>query len=421
MKFPAPAKLKSRLLLIPALVAACVLLPAITLHATQSDSLWDFSIGSQHLATINSPEGQLQIRVNGDMLVNQQESDIKEIDGKATIVERSGGQTRRIEFGNDGQHQLQRRYWLNGDEHAFDADAKKWLARVLPTMLRESGIDAEKRVARLFRQGGAELVLAEIGQINDSNSRSHYISLLARSGELSESQINRLIASTGKIDSDFELRKTLQSVVEQQKLNSEAQVAVLNLCANKIDSDFERRTLLQAISGRLLQDEAVTSAWQRAVEKIDSGFEARSAIISLAGRDDLNATQLNAALRASNKIDSDFEHRVALEALAKHARKGDAALVGNYLKSTEKISSDFERRVALMALIKKAELDHAGYGQLLHSLRDMGSDFEVCSVLKEVAKSLPNDQELIAQYHKVANNLGDFERQQAEKALSRYN
>lgn len=419
MKLTAPAKLKSKLLLIPAIVAACVLLPAITLHA--SDSLWDFSIGNQYLSTLNGPTGQLQIRINGEMVVNQQESDIKEIDGKATIIERQGEKSRRIEFANDGQHQLQRRYWLNGAEHAFDADAKQWLARVLPTMLRESGIDAQKRVARLYKQGGADLVLAEIEQIDDSFARGTYISLLAGSGELNETQVNRLIAASGKIDSDFELRKTLQSVVERQNLQREAQIAVLNLCASNLDSDFERRTLLQAIGPRLLQDDGVTSAWQRVLEKIDSGFEARSAITSLAERDDLNATQLNAALRASSKIDSDFEHRVALEALAKHARKGDATLVGNYLKSTETIDSDFERRVALLALVRQAELDHAGYGQLLHSLHDMGSDFEVCSVLKEVAKSLPKDQELIAQYHNVANNLGDFEREQAEKALGRYN
>ncbi len=423
MKLSAPPFLKSRLLLIPALAAACVLLPAITLHATQSDSVWDFSFGNQHLSTFNSPSGQLQIRINGDMIVNQQESDIKQIDGNASITERRDGQTRRMEFANEfssnSEHQVQRRYWLNGQEHAIDADARQWLARVLPVMLRESGIDAAKRVARLHKQGGAERVLAEIEQISDSSSRSLYISLLAGAGELNAAQLDRLIRASSKIDSDFELRNALQALVEQQKPGSAAQVALLNLCADNIDSDFERRSLLQAISTRLLPDEAVTHAWQRAVEKMDSDFEARNAITSLAERPDLNPAQINAALRASGRLDSDFEHRLALEALARHST--DATLAGSFLKSAEKIESDFEHRIALVSLLKEGKLDSVAYGQLLHNLLGMESDFEVCNVLKEVAKSLPKDQALISQFRHVASNLGDFERQQAEKALSRFN
>lgn len=414
-----------RLLLLPALIVAAVMLPAITLHATHTDGFWDsglsFSIGDQSSSTIDTAHGSISMRVNGAVTFNQQETNVKQVDGKATIFERRGDKTFRIELTNDAQQHLKQRYWVNGNEQQFDAEGQQWLASAIPVVVREAGIDAEKRVARLLKKGGADAVLAEIELIDSSFARSRYINLLSSSAKLDAPRLQRLLNATNKIDSDFELRGNFLSLIEQQQLTPEMQVMLLNSTAEKMDSDFERRSVLQGLSPKLTQDSNVTLAWRKVIEKMDSDFEARSAIDAFAGREELTATQIDAALHATRHIDSDFEHRSALEGLVKHLKKADPTLISSYLASARKIDSDFERKSALMTLLKQATLGKSDYGQLLDSLTDMESDFEVGSVLKAMAKQMPADQELISHYRMVAQHLGDFEREQAEKALSRLN
>lgn len=415
----------ARHLLLPALIVACVMIPAITIHANQADSFWEgglnFSIGDQSSTIIDTAAGKAGMKVNGSVTFNQAETDVKELDGKIIIFERRDEKSFRIVLTSDAQNHMERRYLVNGKEHEFDADGRRWLANLIPQLLRESAVDAEKRVTRLYKKGGADAVLAEIELIDSGFARGRYINLASNLGPLTPAQLKRLLDATSNIDSDFELRSALQNLIERQKLSAELQVTLLNTLSSKMESDFELRTVLQSLTPKLAQEYDVTWAWQKAVEKIDSDFEARTAILAMAERDNLVPAQLNAALKATNSLDSDFEHRAALEALASHLKNADATLISSYLQSAQKIDSDFERRSALLSLLNQGPLSKPGYGQLLDALSGMESDFEVRTVLQAVARQMPADSELISHYRMVARNLDDFERGQAEKALDHVN
>ncbi|HSY28232.1 MAG TPA: hypothetical protein VK832_12055, partial [Burkholderiaceae bacterium] len=204
--------------------------------------------------------------------------------------------------------------------------------------------------------------------------------------------------------------------IEKQTLNTANQITLLNGVA-KMNSDFEERTVLVALAPKLGSDAPVGQAWLAAIKSVHSDFEMRTAIVALADRDSNSAQQIDWALAASQNISSDFEHRTVLETISGKLSHPTIAQVAVYAKSAEHISSDFERRTALIALVEKTKLNKDGYVEVLNAVNGMGSDFEIRTVLVAVARQMPADGDLINRYRKVARNLGDFERGQAEKAL----
>ena len=52
----------------------------------------------------------------------------------------------------DGQ--VTRSYAVGGQPQAMDDEARRWLARVLPAMLRETGLQREQRIDRLMAKAG---------------------------------------------------------------------------------------------------------------------------------------------------------------------------------------------------------------------------------------------------------------------------
>src|SRR4029453_10451885 len=133
-----------------------------------------------------SPGGSLRIRDGGMM---------------TSLV---GGHT--VEFTADGSGNITRRFWTGSTERPFDPEGRKWLSSVLPRFIRQSGIGASARVARILKQKGPAGVLAEISLIEGSWSKRRYFSELVKTGTLGASATRQaLVQASREIDSDFEL------------------------------------------------------------------------------------------------------------------------------------------------------------------------------------------------------------------------
>ena len=412
-----------RQLLAPALSAALLLAPALLLNSAHAAGFWDnlkIQIGNHNQNTFYTENGQISMKLDGNMTFAKTEDDVIAIDGKAWIEEKRNNQILHIEFSGSNNGPITRRYMVDGHDHALDADGKRWLASVIPVFLRESAIDAEKRVARIFNQGGAAAVLTEIEHIDNNFARRIYLDLLCQTGPLNDDAIQRVLTISSRINSDFDTRTVLLTLIKQQTLSTPIQTQLLNRVA-KIDSDFEKRTVMVALAPKLGNEPALLAAWQKALAKVSSDFDTRTVLMALEKRDDLSAAQIESAIQASNHIDSAFDHRTVLVAYANHIRPDTPALAASYLKSAQKIDSDFDRRTVLIALLNHGKLDKSGFEHFLDALKGMSSDFDKRTVLIALAKQMPADDALVEQYHQIASTLGDFDRTQAEKALKRVN
>lgn len=405
-----------------ALLGAILLLPAFgardaearhgVLFGTsvvENDEVMTFEIGR--------PGYFLRVHAKGDVQFTADDRGIAKIeeDGHLRIREKRDGVVHELVVTNDGDD-LQYEYSLDGDSTPFDTQARDWLTKVIPEILRNTGLDAEGRIARLHARGGVEAVLDELKLIDSGHALAIYAGILVNEHTLDDKAIQQLLLILREVDSDFELRQALTNVISGRKLSEDTQRQVL-LAAAGIESDFEAAELLQLITPQLKTSDRILSAWRRVIDDIDSDFEQRRTLSAVFERDQLGRAWKVAALQAGTEgIGSDFELRSLLESAAPHVN-GDQQLTHLYIEALNEIGSDFDARQAVVALVEDGKLNEENYFELLDALEKIGSDFETGEALDAIAKNMPRNSALIEKYRAVARTLSSHERQQAEDAL----
>lgn len=378
--------------------------------------------GSKHELTIveiNDNVHGYKAQINGKITFSDSEDDIAGLSdgGSASFSETRLGRTQRIELTSRGG-KLERRYFVNDQETPFDPAAQKWIATLVPTVIRETAIDAEGRVKRIHAKGGADAVLDEIGRIESGWSRGVYLRNLAAIGKFTPAQMTRALGLIDGIDSDYEKRTALSAITKGQPLDAAQQKLVLAQ-AEKIDSDYERAELLTEMLPGLVSAPDVRAAWLKAADGIDSDYEHRRTLSAFLEDGKADDATLAVVIGAAHTIDSDYERRVLLTAAVKQARNADQ-LAEAYAGAMSGIGSDYEQRESLLALIQARGFGKAGATTVLDAAARIGSDYECREVLIALARVMPNDADLIARYRSVARRLSDYERGEAERALDRF-
>lgn len=366
--------------------------------------------------TMDSEIGQLKARFKGDYEFTANEDDLASLSRNGFIELTADGRTRRIDFDHEGDG-ITRTYSVDGKTQAFEPEGRKFLVYVLPTLLRETAIDVDARVARIEKRGGKDALVAEIERIQGDYARRMYVVAAAGRGAFEAHQLDRLIAAVGHGNGDYERREALTALIEKQSLGAAQNAAILATLAD-FSGDYERREVLTALTPKLALDDASIAGWAKAVAAFHSDYEARESIEALSKRRELPAAAVAAAIRACSDLHSDYEARTALSGLARHVGKSPE-LATAYAKATAAIHSDYEQREAITELLKFAEPDASGYHALLDAVDNIKSDYECSTVLQAIAHKMPGDNALIEHYRRVARRLGDYERGQAEKALDR--
>ncbi|WP_043799902.1 M56 family metallopeptidase, partial [Arenimonas malthae] len=422
---PIPTALRRGALVLA--IAAAIALPGLAITSVASEAFASGLLhGSRHVSFngrdtweySNAVKGErLKLQVSGDVGFAPDDSGISAMAQGATfaLFEKRGGTTRSLEVENVGG-QLEHRFELDGKAHAFDADARAWLARTLPHVMRETGMQAEARGKRLLAAGGPGALLAEIDRIESGYSRGRYLAVLFAEATLDDAQLDRALAIAGKIGSDYELRRALEGGLAGRTLSPAHQARLLS-AATGIASDYEQAQLLVALAGSQTLEGPVLAAWRSVLDGIASDYEQRRVLVALLENGSPAAVSL--ALESATNLGSDYEARQLLSAAAP-ATRGNAAALAAYLRVVEGIASDYEHRQALQHLLDAGPVDIAVADGVLASLARMGSGYETGQALKALAAVMPADAALVERYRAVARRLSDHERGQAERALDRF-
>ena len=139
------------------LLCALAIFPAAA-HAQDVDLLEVLinavTLGQKFAVEERSSDRELRISAVGSVVFNETDDDVLRLDGRLTIREKRAGVTRQIEFRQrDGM--LRRTYKLNGREVELDADAKRWVAGIIKSTIREQAMDATRRIKRIHAKSGA--------------------------------------------------------------------------------------------------------------------------------------------------------------------------------------------------------------------------------------------------------------------------
>jgi len=430
----------------PVVAPTAVAVGSVAIAAQQSHGTYSWSHNGE----------KVEIKCDGDVEFSDDDMDVKSVSPGGLLRIRDGGMMtsllggHTVEFKADGSGNITRRYWVGSSERPFDPEGRKWVASVLPRFIRQSGIGAPARVARILKQKGPAGVLAEISLIEGSWSKRRYFSELLKTTTLDPGTVRQALVQAGReidsdfelasllienaekllvddatrqayfdasrsIDSDFEMHRVFSAALKRGPVAPTVLVSMLNASRN-IDSDFELASLLVDVGKLQPLDATTRPAFFSALDTVHSDFEHHRVLAALTTRSDL-APETTAAMLASGAVvDSDFEAASFLLELVKR-QSIEGSLRAPFFRAVDTISSSFERGRVLQAVAKRPDASPETIVAVLRAAAGMGSSFETSQVLMTVASNHVIEGPARDAYIAAAEKLGDFEQGRTLSAL----
>lgn len=324
----------------------------------------------------------LRIRVKGRLEFNDEYSDVKSLtpNGSLQVKDTRSSVARRLEIEADGQGNLKRTYFVNDRAQTLDVEGRQWVAEMLLEMVRQGGYDAERRVARLLAQGGANAVLQEISRIRGSYAKSIYFRHLLKQPNLDTATVPRIVQQIAReLSSAYEKRQALGAVAEKH-LNEAAVLNELIAAIGTIDSDYERGQMMGVfLNGSKLTDAQLQAALQ-VISGIGSAYEKSQALLRVAKSQKLASAALPQLFAAINSISSDYEKARVLLAFLKDEGT-DPEMMKRVITASAAIGSDYEQARVLLRVAALNKDNEEIRKLLVEASRTIGSDYERGRVL----------------------------------------
>ena len=360
----------------------------------------------------------LSIRIDGTVEFTDDDSDVKSLSPNGRFRLEDGGllSKRAYEVRADAAGNLIRSYSVGWSSKPMDDEGHAWLARTLPQVIRDSGIGAAARVARILRQGGPQAVLTEIGRIHSDGSKRVYLEQLFSQATLTPSELKdaaramRSISSDGdkaqviltvdanyftadlrsylfdateSINSDGDKRRVLSDVVKRDGGSVET-LASAARAARHISSDGDKAEVLIEMASPYRPNGGVDMAYFDAANSISSdGDHARVLSKMLAFHGDDHDT-LTRALLSAQRISSDGDKaRVLKEAVTAYSE--NAPVRQAFFDAANSISSDGDHQQVLVSLAQKKGIGADTVANIANSAQRISSDGDKARVLIELA------------------------------------
>jgi beta-lactamase regulating signal transducer with metallopeptidase domain len=393
------------------LAAMAPLAPMAPVAAQQS--------GETHMEeTTRNGWSSLSVKVDGAIEFTDDDRDVKSLSpgGHFRVEEGTWLSGRVYDVKADSAGNLTKIYSVGWSAKPMDAEGRVWLERLLPQVIRDSGIGAGPRVTRILRQGGPQAVITEIGLIHSDGSKRIYLEQLFSQATLNAEQTKdaarliRGISSDGdkaqvlvtvdgkyftgelrpylfeaakSINSDGDKRRVLSDIVKKDAGSTDTLVRVAR-AAKHISSDGDKAEVLIEMADSYRASDGVDMAYFEAVNSISSdGDHARVLSTILAAHGDDRGT-LAWALRSVEKISSDGDKaRVLKEAVSQYS--DDELSRKAFFDAANSISSDGDHQQVLVALVHRQGIGATTLGGIAKSAQRISSDGDKARVLVELA------------------------------------
>jgi hypothetical protein len=358
-------------LVITMVVLGCAALPCLaeTRHTVDTnENEWTISHSD------NGREFNLRIKGKPEFTDDYSELQSLSAGGSFTIEEKTPSITRKLEITPGADGKLQRAYWLNGAPRELDAEGKQWMTTIILDAVRQSGFDAERRVARLFDRGGAAAVLDEVAQIQGDYAKSIY----------------------------------LRQLLKDRQVDAASARKVVQMAARDISSAYEKQQVLAAMAGKYLDDKDTLAEFAAAIPTISSDHERGQALAALVKDRKLTSEQLKIVAPAVAKMSSDYDKANALLGLLK-AGGTEAVAQPAFFDAVNGIQSAYDRARVLSAVLA-AKPNNEAIKLIVTSAASISSDYEKAQVLIAAAKTTDNE-EIRKMLVEVARGIrADYER-----------
>jgi beta-lactamase regulating signal transducer with metallopeptidase domain len=430
---------------VPAVPAASAVEQSTRVEQSSSDShgSWSWSNNGDHL----------EVTYSGTFEFTDDDTDVRQLSAGGSLKISDGRWLGRhsVEI-RERNGKLEYHYYVNAAERPFEPEGRAWLRQNLPRFVRNTGLGADMRVARLLKNGGPAAVMTEIGRIDSAYVKRIYFTQLFRQAALTPEQYLQALTQAGRemsgssyelaqlligiaerlpadeaskaayfqaasgIRSDYELRRVLSTMIKRGPLSPSTLGGVL-ASARSIGSDYEQAELLRQILAQQAIDERNREAFFAAVATIGGAYERHRVLSAVVGGPHPgDAGLLGGVLAAASRIGSDYDTSTFLqEVLRAHDIE---AVRAPFFTVVGTIGGAYERGRVLQAVVRKPGTSDDTLRLVLQSSRAM-TGYELSQLLQLVARSHALNGDLRDAYVAAADRLGGYEQTQTLAALAR--
>ena len=359
----------------------------------------------------------LSVKIDGAIEFTDDDRDVKSLSpgGHFRIEEGTWLSGRAYDVKADSVGNLTKTYSVSGSAKPLDSEGLAWLGHLLPQMIRDSGIGAGPRVARILRQGGPQAVITEIGLIHSDGSKRTYMEQLFSQATLDTEQLKEaarlirgissdgdkaqvLVAVDGRyftgelrpnlfeaaesIHSDGDKRRVLSDIVKKDAGSSDTFLSVAR-AAKHISSDGDKAEVLIEMANTSPENGDLGMAYFDAVKSISSDGDHTRVLSTLLAAHGDNHDTLARVLGSAGKISSDGDKaRVLKEAVVRYS--DDELIRKAFIDAANSISSNGDHQQVLVALIHRQGIGAATVGGIAKSAQRISSDGDKARVLVEL-------------------------------------
>lgn len=271
---------------------------------------------------------------------------------------------RSVVLVSTGRDSLNYTAHVNGRLVPFDAPMRTWLARLLPEVMRESSVDADKRVARLRRDGGVPAVIAEIALIRSPAAKAAHYEALLDMDSFTQDDIDQIARAAAQdlasSPPDF------KSVMDMMEANRPAS---------------KKGATGPSASARA----AVSQSVEAAVKKATSSGDKAAILSQYATNDDPESMLL--VLRGAKQLTSDGDKAAVLKlVVAKSLSARNATLRTAFFDAVNTLTSDGDTRDVLVAAVPYAHTDAAVAIGIASTVSHINSPGDKATVLIAMAE-----------------------------------
>ncbi len=401
-------------------------------------------------------DDKTSIIMDGDIEFNEDETGIESISkrGYISIRQRRGKLLTVLEIEPDKNGELQYEYSIKNKIQDFDQAGQEWLAEIIGRLVRNTGVNVDKRVQKYYSEDGVDGVLKEITKIDNNHVKSLYyqelMSLRALSDEefgdiiraasreidsdyskseflisfadytdLKEEYLVDYVDMVGTIESDYSMRQAL-SAIEFRNVNNQVLKAILEM-AEDLDSDYDRSELLIDMASTDLKDAESQKLLVQAIEGIDSDYEKKRVIFELLSHRNISPETIDEMIYLTMGMSSDYEKAELLIELY-DASRNDPALKKAVLEACATLDSDYEMKRVLTSQRYDCNEDAALIVEMMSMLENMSSDYEIVQTLLEHSDCTRENKQVRDAYLRIINELhSDYEKSRALNEIINYN
>ena len=395
-------------------------------YKSKTKSSYSFFESNGHHWRSKNNFSSTDIQYRGDISVNDTDTDVTAISpgGYLKIKKTTFGNTRSIIIESNSSGELSKEYYEGRKKMGFNEEGRKWLADILLDVVRHTGIAAEARVQRFYKQGGTSAVLSEIKQIDSNSGKGRYFKELVGvcsekdmpevakkvglyitsnsvRGELYREYADKFLASpeatrsffegVGYMTSNTERSSILRHVLRKKALDDKSMAALLQV-ARRMTSNTERGAILREVNEQFPETETGVEAYFDVISSMTSNTEKGNVLRHLLRQRKNSEKVMKMVLEA---VDRHFTSNTEMGSVLRTALPSlpdKPVFIDLYLDATNRMTSNTERGNALYNLLTEQNIKSTDAQiAIFRSIRRMTSNTEKSRVLRRTISYLNNN------------------------------